>query len=118
MKRRTMKSHGTRPYAERLAEQKLEQIANHRQDSAEVIIKLACITLNELEHYGFQRMARFSQALMENVVEFYNDRERMEHWVNKRLEDIGFEISKDGNVRAYVDETGRMVKKDAQTTKK
>lgn len=99
------------PYAVRLQQRKAKEIGDERQDAAETVIKLACLALNETEGLGFYRLSRFAVKLMENVKEFYADRERMEYWVNKRLCDMGFEISDRGTVLANVDAQGDYIKR-------
>ncbi len=102
-----------RPYAERLQAMHDQEIGDHRQDSAEVAIKLACLTLNEIDHWGFRRLARFCQALMDNVREYYSDRERMEYWVDKRFEKMGFLVTEEGGIKCCVDREGNPIRKEA-----
>lgn len=100
------------PYADRLLLQKQQKIADERQDAAETVVKLVCLTLNEMEGWAFLRLSRFAVQLMENVKEFYSDRERMEYWVNKRFDDMGFIITPDGDLQAATDADGNPVKKE------
>ena len=82
-----------RPYAQRLAQQKIDTITAHREDAAQTVAALACITLNDLDHWGKERLDRFANLLMQNVHEYYSDRERMDAWLMKRLKALGFNVA-------------------------
>ena len=99
------------PYADRLRMQKQQQIGDERQDSAEIIIKLACLTLNDMEGWSFVRLTRFALNLIDNIKEYYSDPERMENWVNKRFDAMGFVVTDDGDLKARLDASGNPVKK-------
>lgn len=99
------------PYADRLLMEKQQKIADERQDSAEIIIKLACLTLNDMEGWSFVRLTRFAMNLIENVKEYYSDPERMENWVNKRFDKMGYVVTADGDLKAKLDAAGNPVRK-------
>ena len=99
----------TLPFSDRLRMAKEQQIGDEREDAATVIVKLACITLNEMDHYGLKRLTEFGVALIANVREYYSDPERMEHWVRKQLEAIGFAVDEDGSVLACQDQDGNVI---------
>lgn len=118
MKKRRQGTAQPLPYALQLQMRRAQEIGDERQDSAEVICKLAGFTLNEVAGWGFFRLNRFINKLMENTREFYSDREQMEHWVNKRFNDLGFLVSKDGRILCCTDEHGEPVKKRRKSLEK
>ena len=100
------------PLAERLQRQRAAVIAAERQDSAETIIKLACVVMNEMFGIGFTRLTKFAVRLMEMTQWYYNeDPDVALAQLNGRLEQIGFDMRK-GKVSVYQDTDGRYLKLD------
>ena len=87
------------------------RIHAERQDAAETILKLSCIKLNEMFGLGFERLTKFSVELMEAVKWYYGeDPEYAEAKVRQRLEQMGFEMGKTGEVLARLDDDGKPIK--------
>lgn len=99
------------PYALQLQAMKEQRIGNERQDSAEVICKLAGFTLNEVYGFGFHRINRFLEKLMENTRELYADREQKMHWVDNKFRELGFIVTENGRILCCTDANGAPVKR-------
>lgn len=84
------------PYKDRLLMDKYSRIRDHRNDAARVVLKVACVALNDTEGLGYQRLSRFAKRLRELVQEYYADPDVQEVHLNERLEQMGFIIDPNG----------------------
>ena len=80
------------PYADRLVLEKYRSVADHRDDAARTALMLACVALNDTEGLGHSRITRFALRLQQLINEYYADPERQSIHLQKRLEQMGFQI--------------------------
>ena len=100
------------PYAQQLQKQKRAEIDAHREEAAQTALKLACVALNDTEGLGFHRLSRFAVHLMELVDEYYSDPELGESRLNRRLQQMGFEIGPTGGIQAHQDGNGNPIRRE------
>lgn len=96
------------PYKDRLLIQKHAEIADHRNEAAQVALQVACVALNDTEGLGYTRLSRFAKRLHELINEYYDDPEVGNVHLMQRLSQMGFLI-KDGKMLSAMDEDGNPV---------
>lgn len=80
------------PYSDRLLIQRMNTLAEHRNDAAYTALKLGCVALNESEGLGLFRLTRFARTLRGLIDEYYSDTEVGEVHLNQRLSQMGFVV--------------------------
>ena len=93
------------PYKDRLLMKKYSEIADHRNEAAQVALQVACVALNDTEGLGYTRLSRFAKRLHELIQEYYDDPEVGQAHLMQRLKQLGFLIQ-DGKMLSAVDEDG------------
>ena len=78
-------------------------IEDNREEASKTICKLSLVALNDTEGLGYKRLTRFSLRLMELVDAYYEDEEVGKAHLIQRLQQIGYEVVQDGEIRAYLD---------------
>lgn len=96
------------PLKDRLLMNKYATVAQHRDHSALISMKIATVALNDTEGLGYTRLCRFAHRQQELSREYYSDPEYMEAKLNQRLEQMGFKVE-DGRLFGAVDEEGNIV---------
>lgn len=96
------------PYKDRLMVNKFATIAQHRDNSALIAMKIATVALNDTEKMGYQRLCRFARRQMELTEEFYSDPEYQEEKLDQRLRQLGFQVE-NGRLYCAVDDEGNTV---------
>lgn len=98
------------PYRDRLLMDRCRTIADHRDDSAITALKVACVSLNDTEHLGFDRLVRFATHFQELISEYYKDPDTEEVKLNERLQKIGFYIDESGHALVKRNQDGSVEK--------
>lgn len=96
------------PYKDRLTMQRLNTIAQHRDDAARIALKIATVALNDTEGLGYTRLCRFAVHLQKLLEEYYADPEYQEVKLNQRLQSMGF-LVENGRVYCASDDNGNIV---------
>lgn len=96
------------PLKDRLLMNKFATVAEHRDHAALVSMKIATVALNDTEHMGYMRLARFAKRQQELTELYYTDPDYQEEKLNERLEQMGFKIV-NGRLFGAVDQDGNTV---------
>lgn len=96
------------PYKDRLLMNKFANVADHRDHAALVAMKIATVALNDTEHMGYMRLARFAKRQQELTELYYTDPDYQEEKLNERLEQMGFKVV-NGRLFGAVDAEGNTV---------
>ena len=96
------------PYKDRLLMNKYTTVAEHRDHAALVAMKVATVALNDTEHMGYTRLARFAKRQQELIELYYSDPDYQEQKLNERLEKMGFKVV-NGRLFGAVDAEGNTV---------
>ena len=98
------------PYAVELQVRRQQAIADEAERRAQIALKCACVALNDTEGLGYMRLAKFGVHLRELIDEYYSDVELGEMRLNRRLEQLGFDIGPQGGLLIGLDENDNPVK--------
>lgn len=96
------------PYKDRLMVNKYVTIAQHRDNSALIAMKIATVALNDTEGMGYLRLSRFARRQHELTEEFYADPEYQEAKLDERLRQLGF-LVENGRLYCAEDDDGQIV---------
>lgn len=102
------------PYAVELQLRKQAEISAEAERRAQIALKCACVALNDTEGLGYLRLSKFGVHLREIIDEYYSDVELGEMRLNRRLEQLGFEIGPQGGLLIGLDENDNPVKLQAK----
>lgn len=81
------------PFAQRMAMQHRSDIAVNREHAAKIAMFCMSVAMHELEGIGYKRLVTFSSEFMDNIHEFYEDRDVGMDRAKRRLEQNGIQIS-------------------------
>lgn len=96
------------PYKDRLMVNKFATIAQHRDNSALIAMKIAMVALNDTEGLGYLRLSRFARQQHALTEEFYSDPEYQETKLDERLRQLGF-VVENGRIYCAEDDDGQIV---------
>ena len=96
------------PYRDRLLMNKFTTVAEHRDHAALIAMKIATVALNDTEHMGYMRLARFAKRQQELTELYYTDPDYQEEKLNERLVQMGFKVV-NGRLYGAVDAEGNTV---------
>lgn len=96
------------PYKDRLMVNRFATIAQHRDNSALIAMKIAMVALNDTEGLGYLRLSRFAKRQHCLTEEFYSDPEYQEAKLDERLRQLGF-LVENGRIYCAEDDDGEIV---------
>lgn len=96
------------PYKDRLLMNQYTSVADHRDHAARTALKIATVSLNDIERMGYIRLSRFARRQQDLTEVYYTDPVYQEAKLDERLEQIGFDVV-NGRIFGATDEDGNPV---------
>jgi hypothetical protein len=96
------------PFKDRLLLNKYTTIAEHRDHSASVVLRICAIRANRDLGLGYMRLAKFVRGCQKMITQYYEDPDYYEEKLNQGMEQLGFKVI-NGKIFVAVDEEGNVI---------